>query len=59
LFPSKEPILDFLDPVLELGYELQNLPDGLFGGDISSGPLAKQGFEWVGAQENLLSHDFV
>jgi hypothetical protein len=59
LFPPKEPVLDFLNAILELGDNLQDLTDGLFGGEVSSRPLAEERFKGIGAQVNLLSHELV
>jgi hypothetical protein len=59
LFTPQESILDFSDPILEFGNDLQDLADGLFGGDVSPGPLAEEGFEWIGAHRYFLSHEIV
>ena len=49
MFPAQEPVLNFFDSILEFGQKLQDLADGLFGGEVSSGPLAEEGFERIGA----------
>ena len=49
LFPPEEPVLDDTDFLVELGENLKDLANGLFGGEVSSGPLAEECFEGIGA----------
>jgi hypothetical protein len=59
LFPPKETVLNFSEALSELDDVLQDLSDGLFAGEVSSGPFAEEGFERIGAQVSLPSHDIV
>jgi hypothetical protein len=59
LFPPQQSVFDFLDALLELDDELQDLANGLFGGEVAPCPLAEERFEGIGAHRDLLSHDIV
>lgn len=51
LLAPVEPVFDILDALLELGDDLQDLANGLFGSDVSSCPLAEERFEGIGAHK--------